>query len=181
MSRPRRGLVLLVTGDGKGKTTSAFGQALRAAGAGLRVAIVQFIKGAWQTGEVLALAATNLPITVERTGLGFTIERLRDPRIPMATHVEAAQRGLERARTHLTSGEIDLVVLDEICGAIAAGLVTEAAVLELIEARAEGVHVLLTGRDAPAGLRQRADTVSEVRLVRHHLERGVAAQRGIEF
>lgn len=181
MSRPRTSLVLLVTGDGKGKTTSAFGQALRAAGAGLRVAIVQFIKGAWQTGEVRALAATDLPITIERTGLGFTIERLRDPRIPMTAHVEAARHGLERARAHLTSGEVELVVLDEIFGAITAGLVSEADVLALIDARADGVHVLLTGRDAPPSLIQRADTVSEVRLVRHHHEHGVGAQRGIEF
>ncbi|MGH2716687.1 MAG: cob(I)yrinic acid a,c-diamide adenosyltransferase [Thermoleophilaceae bacterium] len=181
MSERRASLVLLVTGDGKGKTTSGFGQALRAAGAGLRVAIIQFIKGAWQTGEVRALAATDLPISVERTGLGFTIERLRDPRIPMSAHVEAARHGLERARVHLTSGEVDLVVLDEICGAITAGLVTESEVLTLIDGRADGVHVLLTGRDATPGLVARADTVSEVRLVRHHLDRGVAAQRGIEF
>lgn len=181
MSRPRTSLVMIVTGDGKGKTTSAFGQALRAAGAGLRVAIVQFIKGSWQTGEVRALASTDLPITIERTGLGFTIERLRDPRIPMSAHVEAARRGLDRARAHLTSGEVGLVVLDEICGAIAAGLVSQAEVLELMDARADGVHVLLTGRDAPAGLIERADLVSEVRLVRHHHERGIGAQRGIEF
>jgi len=179
---------MIVTGDGKGKTTSAFGQALRAAGTGLRaagtgmqVAIIQFIKGSWKTGEVAALAATDLPIIVERTGLGFTIERLRDPRIPMSAHVEAARDGLERARAHLTSGEIGLVVLDEILGAIKADLISEAEVLELIEARAEGVHVLLTGRNAPARLVERADLVSEIRLVRHHHERGVAAQRGIEF
>lgn len=181
MSQPRTSLVLLMTGDGKGKTTSAFGQALRAAGAGLRVVIVQFIKGAWQTGEVRALAATDLPITVERTGLGFTIERLRDPRIPMSAHVAAARAGLDRVRVHLTSGKVDLVVLDEVCGAIAAGLITEAEVLELIDRRAAGVHVLLTGRDAPAGLVERADLVSEVRLIRHHHQRGVGAQRGIEF
>jgi cob(I)alamin adenosyltransferase len=172
---------MIVTGDGKGKTTSAFGQALRAAGGGMPVAIVQFIKGSWKTGEVTALAATDLPITVERTGLGFTIERLRDPRIPMSAHVDAARVGLERARAHLTSGEVGLVVLDEILGAITADLITEAEVLELIEGRAEGVHVLLTGRDAPPRLVERADLVSEIRLVHHHHERGVAAQRGIEF
>jgi cob(I)alamin adenosyltransferase len=181
VSRPRTSLVMILTGDGKGKTTSAFGQALRAAGTGMHVAVVQFIKGPWKTGEVTALATTDLPITVERTGLGFTIERLRNPRIAMSAHVEAARDGLERARTHLTSGEVGLVVLDEILGAVNADLVSIDEVLELIEARAKGVHVLLTGRDAPAQLIERADLVSEVRLVRHHLERGVAAQRGIEF
>lgn len=181
MSRPPTSLVMILTGDGKGKTTSAFGQALRAAGTSVPVAIVQFIKGSWKTGEVSALARTDLPIIVERTGLGFTIERLRDPRIPMSAHVQAARDGLERARAHLTSGEVGLVVLDEILGAIKADLVSEAEVLELIEQRAAGVHVLLTGRDAPARLIERADLVSEIRLVRHHHERGVAAQRGIEF
>jgi cob(I)alamin adenosyltransferase len=180
MSR-RTSLVMIVTGDGKGKTTSAFGQALRAAGAGLNVAIVQFIKGSWQTGEVRALAGTDLPISVERTGLGFTIERLRDPRIPMSAHVEAARHGLDRARVHLVSGTVDLVVLDEIFGAIAAGLVSESDVETLIDGRGDGVHILLTGRDAPAGFIERGDLVSEVRLIRHHHERGIRAQRGIEF
>lgn len=181
MSRPPASLVMIVTGDGKGKTTSAFGQALRAAGTGMPVAIVQFIKGPWKTGEVKALASTNLPITVERTGRGFTIEGLRDPRIPMSAHVEAARDGLERARAHLTSGEVGLVVLDEILGAIKAELVTEADVVELIDGRAPDVHVLLTGRDAPARLIERADLVSEIRLVRHPYQSGLPAQLGIEF
>jgi cob(I)alamin adenosyltransferase len=181
VSRRRTSLVMIMTGDGKGKTTSAFGQALRASGSGMRVAIVQFIKGSWQTGEVRALARTDLPITVERVGLGFTIERLRDPRIPMEAHGAAARDGLERARVHLRSGEVGLVVLDEILGAIAAGLVDTEDVLELITTRADGVHVLLTGRDAPAKLIAAADLVSEVRLVRHHHTRGVPAQLGIEF
>jgi cob(I)alamin adenosyltransferase len=181
MTRRPTSLVMIVTGDGKGKTTSAFGQALRAAGTGIPVAVIQFINGPWMTGEVTALASTDLPITVERAGLGFTIERLRDPRIPMSAHVQAARDGLERARVHLTTGEVGLVVLDEILGAIKADLITEAEVLELLDERAEGVHVLLTGRDAPGRLLDRADLVSEIRLVRHHHEGGVAAQRGIEF
>jgi cob(I)alamin adenosyltransferase len=181
MSRPSTSLVMIVTGDGKGKTTSAFGQALRAAGTGMSVAIIQFIKGPWKTGEVKALASTKLPITVERTGRGFTIERLRDPRIPMSAHIDAARDGLERARAHLMSGEVGLVILDEILGAIKAELVSEDDVVELIEGRAPGVHVLLTGRDAPAGLVERADLVSEIRLVRHPYQRGLPAQLGIEF
>jgi cob(I)alamin adenosyltransferase len=172
---------MIMTGDGKGKTTSAFGQALRAAGSGLRVAIVQFIKGSWQTGEVRALARTDLPISVQRTGLGFTIERLRDPRIPMEAHAAAAREGMEVARGHLGSGQVDLVILDEVLGAITAGLLTTEDVLELIMTRAPDVHVLLTGRDAPSRLIEAADLVSEVRLVRHPHNQGTAAQLGIEF
>ncbi|MGD0247782.1 MAG: cob(I)yrinic acid a,c-diamide adenosyltransferase [Candidatus Limnocylindrales bacterium] len=181
MSRRRTSLVIIMTGDGKGKTTSAFGQALRAAGSGLRVAIVQFIKGPWQTGEMRALARTDLPISVQRTGLGVTIEQLRDPRIPMEAHAAAAREGLELARGHLQSGQVDLVVLDEILGAITAGLFSTGDVLELITTRAPGVHVLLTGRNAPPSLIEAADLVSEVRLVRHPQTQGIAPQMGIEF
>ncbi|MBA3876172.1 MAG: cob(I)yrinic acid a,c-diamide adenosyltransferase [Anaerolinea sp.] len=181
MAPRRTGLVIVLTGDGKGKTTAAFGQALRAAGAGLRVAIVQFIKGAWQTGEVRALRRTGLPIEVVRSGRGFTIERLRDPRIPMSEHEAAAQAGLVRARELVSGGAADLVVLDEIFGAVTAGLIGEADVLALLEARRPETHLVLTGRAAPEAVVARADLVSEVRLVKHPYVRGVRAQRGIEF
>jgi cob(I)alamin adenosyltransferase len=173
--------VIVLTGDGKGKTTAAFGQALRAAGAGLRVAVLQFIKGPWQTGEVRALRRTDLPILVERSGRGFTIEQLRDPRISMQAHQEAARAGLARAHELVGSGEFGLVVLDEVFGAVAAGLLGEADVHALLDARHPDVHVLLTGRDAPEGVVARADLVSEVRLIKHPYARGVKAQRGIEF
>ena len=107
MTPPRTPLVIVLTGDGKGKTTSAFGQALRAAGGGLRVAIVQFIKGSWQTGEIRALERTELPILIERTGRGFTVEKLRDPRIPMSDHAEAARHGL--ARAYSTSARVTAI------------------------------------------------------------------------
>jgi cob(I)alamin adenosyltransferase len=177
----RTPLVIVLTGDGKGKTTSAFGQALRAAGAGLRVAVLQFIKGAWQTGEVRALRRTDLPITVERVGRGFTIDRLRDPRIPMADHAAAAQWGLARARELLSSDEADVVVLDEIFGAVAAGLISEAEVNALLDLRRPTVHLVLTGRAAPDSVLARADLVSDVRLIKHPYARGIRAQRGIEF
>ncbi len=181
MPARRSSLVIVLTGEGKGKTTAAFGQALRAAGAGLRVAVLQFIKGPWQTGEVRALRRTDLPILVERSGRGFTIERLRDPRISMQAHREAARVGLGRAHELVGSGEFGLVVLDEVFGALAAGLLGEADIHALLDARHPDVHVLLTGRHAPEGVVERADLVSEVRLVKHPYLRGVKAQRGIEF
>jgi cob(I)alamin adenosyltransferase len=181
MSKRGPSLIIVITGDGKGKTTSAFGQALRAAGGGTRVAIVQFIKGAWRTGEVDALARTGLPITVERSGLGFTIERLRDPRIPMSAHEEAARAGLDIAREHLRSGNAGLVILDEVFGAITAGLISEADVLEAVRNRAPDVHVILTGRGASQQVMDAADLVSEVRAMKHPMDSGIAAQRGIEF
>ncbi len=181
MPARRTPLVIVLTGDGKGKTTAAFGQALRAAGTGLRVAIVQFIKGSWQTGEIRALERTDLPILIERTGRGFTIEGLRDPRIPLSDHAEAARHGLARAYQHVGSGDRDLVVLDEIFGAVSAGLIAESDIHGLLDARHPGVHVVLTGRGAPASVIERADLVSEIRLVKHPYDRGVDAQLGIEF
>jgi cob(I)alamin adenosyltransferase len=175
------GLVIVLTGDGKGKTTSAFGQALRAAGWGHAVTVIQFIKGAWRTGEVEALARVPLPVEVLRTGLGFTIERLRDPRIPMSAHEEAARRGLELARDRLSSGNRRLVVLDEVLGAISAGLVTEEEVLAAVAGRAPATNVVLTGRDASARIIDASDIASEVRAIRHPMAQGQAAQRGIEF
>jgi cob(I)alamin adenosyltransferase len=130
---------------------------------------------------VSALARTSLPITIERTGLGFTIERLRDPRIPITDHVAAARRGLDIARRHLIGGKADLVILDEILGAVLADLIALDDVLELVRSRPPNVHLLLTGREAPAALIEIADLVSEVKLVRHPFERGIRAQRGIEF
>ncbi len=181
MAPRRTGLVIVLTGDGKGKTTAASGQALRAAGAGLRVAIVQFIKGAWQTGEVRAIRRSGLPIEVVRSGRGFTIERLRDPRIPMSDHAAAAQAGLARARELVSGGAVDLVVLDEIFGAVTAGLIGETDVLALLDARRPETHLVLTGRGAPTAVVARADLVSEVRLIKHPYALGVRAQRGIEF
>ncbi len=181
MPRRRHPLVMVLTGDGKGKTTSAFGQALRAAGNGLSVVVVQFIKGSWKTGEVEAVRRSGLPITVERVGRGFTIEALRHRRIPMEEHERAARSGIVRARELVASDGFDLVVLDEIFGAIKAGLITEEEVLALLDARHPDVHLLLTGRDAPASVIERADLASEVRLLKHPYGRGVEAQRGIEF
>lgn len=181
MAPRRTGLVIVLTGDGKGKTTAAFGQALRAAGAGLRVAIVQFIKGAWQTGEVRAIRGSGLSIEVVRSGRGFTIERLRDPRIPMSEHEAAAVGGLARARELVAGGSVDLLVLDEIFGAVTAGLIAEADVLALLDERYPNTHLVLTGRGAPASVIDRADLVSEVHLVKHPYGRGIKAQRGIEF
>ena len=177
---PRSGLVIVLTGDGKGKTTSAFGQALRAAGTGLRVVVVQFIKGAWQSGEIRAIERSGLPIEVFRSGRGFTIEGLRDRRIPMSEHEAAARAGLAHARDLVADETVDLVVLDEIFGAVTARLIDEADVLGLLDRRLPATHLVMTGRAAPAPVVERADLVGEVRLVKHPFERGIAAQLGIE-
>ena len=176
----RRGLTIVYTGDGKGKTTAAVGLTVRAAGNKMRVLFVQFIKGSWKSGEREVLR--SLP-TVELavTGRGFTIEGLRNPRIPMQAHQDAAATGWALARQAIQEGAYDLVVLDEILGAINADLVPVDEVLETVRSRPPGLHLVLTGRGAPPELIELADLVSEVRPIKHPYERGIPAQRGIEF
>jgi cob(I)alamin adenosyltransferase len=177
----RRGLLLVFTGDGKGKSTAAFGLALRAAGNRLPVKVIQFIKGSWKTGEREAIARALPEIEVEVGGQGFTIERLRDPGIPLSEHQLAARAAFELAREAVASGRYRLVVLDEILGSIRAGLVTEAEVLELARSRPDDLHLVFTGRGAPPAIVEAADLVTEMREVKHHYKAGIPAQRGIEF
>ena len=176
----RRGLVIVYTGDGKGKTTAAVGLTVRAAGNRLRVFFLQFIKGRWKSGEREVLRA--LPgVDLEVTGLGFTIERLRDPRIPLADHAAAAAHGWRAAQQVVTEGQYDVVVLDELLGAISADLVPLDEVLALVRSKPAALHLVLTGRGAPPELVEAADLVSEIRPIKHPYEQGIKAQRGIEF
>lgn len=181
VARHRKGLVIVFTGDGKGKTTAAIGMSVRAAGHGMRVRIIQFIKGAWRTGEEAALRRLSPEIELTRAGRGFTIERLRDERISDEEHAVAAKAGYADAREVLTSGGADILVLDEILGAVKAGLVTVPEVLQLIAQKPPASHLVLTGRDAPAEIVDAADLVSEMRLVKHPFAAGVVAQKGVEF
>lgn len=170
MSRPR---ILLFTGEGAGKTSAALGKALRLVGRGRRVAVIQFLKGDPDIGELPALA--RLGILVEQHGLGF-VPPPHDP--TYAAHRAAAERGLARA-WELAEG-CDALVLDEVCGAVAKGLLAESAVLALLAALRPGQVVILTGRDATPGLIARADTVSELRCIKHALAAGIVAEEGVE-
>jgi cob(I)alamin adenosyltransferase len=175
----RKGLVIVFTGDGKGKSTAAIGMAVRAAGHGMRVRIIQFIKGAWRTGEEASLRRLLPEVELTRAGRGFTIDRLRDERISDAEHAAAARAGLAEARAAIA--DADLVVLDEILGSITARLVTVDEVLELIRSKPATSHLVLTGRGAPAELVDAADLVTEMRLMKHPFTSGVVAQKGVEF
>jgi len=176
----RRGLTIIYTGDGKGKTTAAIGLTVRAAGNHLRVFFLQFIKGRWKSGEREVLR--SLPgVDLEVTGLGFTLEHLRDPRIPLEDHAAANAHGWRVAQQVVDQGGYDMVVLDEVLGAISAGLVPLDEVLALVARKPAALHLVLTGRGAPAELIAVADLVSEVRPIKHPYEQGIKAQRGIEF
>lgn len=179
--RKHKGLVIVNTGNGKGKTTAAVGLAVRAAGNQMRVLLLQFIKGAWKTGEQESLKALAPHITLERMGLGFTIERLRNRRIDPDEHRAAARAGYERAMEAIRSGAYDIVVLDEILGTVNAGLISEAELLALVAAKSPAMHLVITGRNAPQSLIDAADTVTEMRPIKHAYQQGITAQRGIEF
>ena len=182
LKRNRRGITLVFTGNGKGKTTAAMGLALRAAGNGMPVRVVQFIKGSWKTGERTAFRSWVPGVEIDAEGRGFTIDRLRDPRVSDAEHVEAGRNAWAIAWDAVTGGKYKLVVLDEVLGSVSAGLVEEAQLVELIRARPEDVHLVLTGRGAGDAVVAAADCVTEMREVKHHYRgAGIPAQRGIEF
>ena len=172
--RLRRGYVQVYTGDGKGKTTAALGLALRASGHGLRSYIGQFMKGQ-RYGELEALRDHPL-ITIEQYG---DVRCIRREEVT-PEHVAQARRGLDRVRQALLSGEYDIVVLDEVNVTIWFGLLAVEDVLALLDQRPEHVEMVLTGRRAPQELIDRADLVTEMRMVKHYYEQGVVAREGIE-
>ena len=178
---PRRGLVLVFTGNGKGKTTAAMGLALRAAGNKMRVRIVQFIKGQWKSGERAALESLAPYVELSLMGRGFTVDRLRDPRIPMDDHAAAARAAWDEAVRLVREDQFDLVILDEILGTLKAGFVSLDELLALVRDKPPEQHLVLTGRGAPPELIEVADLVTEMRPVKHPLQQGIKAQRGIEF
>lgn len=178
--RNKRALLVVNTGDGKGKSTAAFGIAFRAAGQGLRVAVVQFIKGPWKTGEGEAFKRF---VTIEHVvaGEGFTWDtqdRTRD--------IATARRGWERAREMIFAREgkaprHHVVVLDELNVVLSLGYLPVDEIVEALRTRPPDVHVVVTGRGAPPELVSLADTVTEMRPIKHAFDAGIRAQRGIEF
>ncbi|WP_456444617.1 cob(I)yrinic acid a,c-diamide adenosyltransferase [Oceanithermus sp.] len=177
MTKPkgeRRGLVLVYTGDGKGKTTAALGLVLRALGRGFRPRIFQFMKHERAAfGEHRALEKLGVPI--EGLGDGFSW-RSRD----LEKSAELARAGWRRAAEAVASGDWDLVVLDEIMYPLAFGWIDLDEVLEVLRERPQNVHVVLTGRGAPEALVEYADTVTEMKKVKHAYDAGIPAQKGME-
>ena len=172
-----KGLVLVFTGQGKGKTTAGLGLVLRTLGHGERVAIVQFIKGGWEPGEARALKAFGDQVSWHALGEGFTWEtqdRQRDQQL-----VEAAW---QTALAYLCDGAVKLVLLDELNVALKLGYISAETVIAGLNERPELTHVAVTGRGAPSALVERADLVTEMTLVHHPFrEQGVKAQAGIEY
>jgi cob(I)alamin adenosyltransferase len=176
--KQKPGLLLINTGNGKGKTTAALGTALRCAGYGKKVLILQFIKGTWHYGEMESLKLIP-QITLVRAGKGFY--KILDDHFPEEEHRRAAAEGLEQAGKALSSGEYSLVVLDEILYALDEKLLALPDVLAMLSMRREEVSVILTGRNAPQELIDLADTVTEMREIKHPFQKGVLALKGIDY
>ncbi len=175
MAKELPGLIMVFTGDGKGKTTAAVGQAMRALGHGYAVFMIHFMKGR-DYGEFLSTG--NMPnLTLVRAGRDDFVNR----EDPDPVDVELAREGFARAEKAVMSGGFDLVILDEINVAVDYGLIEEARLLELLKNKPENVAVVLTGRNASPELVKMADMVSEVLAIKHHYECGADCCKGIEF
>ncbi len=174
----KRGLIIVNTGPGKGKTTAAMGTALRAVGNGMKVLMLQFLKGSWHYGELDAVKAFGDNFVMKQMGRGFVKVggAETDPE-----DVKMVEQAWDEARQAILSGQWDLVVLDEINYAISYHMLDPEKVAEVLRAKPEMVHVILTGRNAHPTIIDLADTVTEMRQVKHAYEKGVMAQRGIEY
>jgi cob(I)alamin adenosyltransferase len=189
-------LVQLYTGDGKGKTTAALGLALRAAGHGFKVRIIQFMKGATYYGELYSVEKLAPEVEIYQFGRGCRIQDSIKEGLAKCdncmecfvtkgsvtrTDLELAAEAYVLALKTLKHAQADIVILDELTNAIFFDLLTVEDCLKLIRARAEGVEVVITGRDAPAELVAEADLVTEMKMIKHPFKKGITARRGIEY
>lgn len=174
-----RGLVIVFTGDGKGKTTSALGVALRACGHNMKVVMLQFIKGSWHYGELESVKKLSPNFELIPLGKGFV--GIIDDRLPREEHVKAAKEALAIAREKITSGDYRIVILDEINVAVRLNLIDIEDLLDLVKAKPEKLHLIITGRGADPKLIEAADMVTEMREIKHPYQKGIEAQRGIDY
>jgi cob(I)alamin adenosyltransferase len=175
----QKGLVIVFTGNGKGKSSAALGITLRAFGHKMNVSFVQFIKSPSNTGE--ALAAERLAPEIEFVSMGRGFVNCRGNTTPLDEHKKAAAEALTSARQRIHAGSWDIVVLDEINNAVKLGLIDIRDVLDLVRSKPPELHLILTGRDAHPDLIAAADMVTEMRDLKHPYGTGVQAQKGIDF
>lgn len=186
-SDSRRGLILINTGPGKGKTTAALGTAFRAAGNGMRVLFLQFLKGSWHYGELDSAEALNKALGGTDATPNFVIKQLGRGFVKVGgaetdpEDIRLVEEAWAESAAAILSGDWDLVVLDEINYAIGYKMLSPEAVAEVLRRKPDMTHVILTGRNAHPILIELADTVTEMREIKHAYQRGILAQRGIEF
>lgn len=180
----QKGLLLINTGEGKGKTTAALGTAMRAWGAGQKVLILQFIKGAWTYGELKAietLGKANGNIEIRPMGDGFVFHNRKEDENAYQMKKELASKAWKMVVEEVMSDKWDLIILDEVNYAIHFNMLETEALLTLVKERPKRLNMILTGRYAKPELIEEADTVTEMTLVKHAFQNGIRARRGIEF
>lgn len=180
----RRGLIIVYTGEGKGKTSAALGAVLRALGHGWRVLVIQFFKGDWPIvyGELEMAKRLTPQLEVLQLGRGFV--KIMGDRKPFEEHVQAAKAALELTRERIFSGQYDLVVLDEVnyaLGYMDFKLIELEDVLEILKTKPPELHLILTGRNAHPQVIELADLATEMREIKHPMKKGVPAQQGIDY
>jgi cob(I)alamin adenosyltransferase len=173
------GLVIVVTGAGKGKTTSALGVALRASGYNMKVCIVEFLKGDMYSGEIDGVKRLSPNVELYLTGKGFY--GIRGDPFTHKEHRESAQKGFKLAKKKMLSGEFDILILDEINNAVNLKLVDLSQILELIKNKPPFLHLIMTGRDAHPEVIKRAHTVTEMKEIKHSFRQAIEPQEGIDY
>lgn len=173
-----KGLTIIYIGDGKGKTSAACGLAVRAAGSGFKVLFLQFVKGDWPSGERKILSELE-NVEVKLMGLGFV--GILGDRKPIDSHIKAAQKAMAESILALKSKKYDLVVLDEALSAVESRLLEVSDILKIIAAKPRTVHLCLTGHKRFKKLIEKADLVTEMKMIKHPYYKGILAQRGIDY
>jgi len=173
-------MIIVFTGDGKGKTTATLGQALRSIGDGKKVLMVQFIKGPWKSGEDESAKRLAPDFKLVKIGRGF-VGTLGD-KLPIAEHQQAACEALDYIEQEIASGNWNMIILDEVNVAVSLNLISAARVLNVINNGIDKIeHFILTGRNAPLEFIEKADLVTEMKDIKHPFEKGEKAKRGLEF
>ena len=175
----QKGLIVIITGNGKGKTTTALGIAVRACGHNLRTCIIQFMKGDIYAGEWDGIKKMNCQVELIPTGKGFC--GIQGNPYPYKEHRKNAQEAIQLARQKIESGQYDILILDEINNALSLHLVDLEQVLEMIRIKPPRMHLVLTGRDAHPQVIELADTVSEILEIKHAYRKGIEPQPGIDY
>jgi cob(I)alamin adenosyltransferase len=174
-----KGLVIVYTGNGKGKTTAALGMALRAVGYNHKICMIQFIKGSWHYGEMTS--SKRLEPEFELTAIGKGFVGILDDKSPLEDHKKVAQEALKIARDKINSRTYNLVILDEINYALNLGLINLQDVLDIISTKPEDVNLVLTGNHAGDEIIEKADLVTEMKEIKHPFKSGIKAKKGIDF
>ncbi len=177
--RQKTGLIVVITGNGKGKTTSALGIALRAVGHNMKVCIICFIKGDMYSGEFDGINRLSPDAEIHVTGKGF-LAIIKSP-YTFEEHRASAQSGLRLAREKMESGNFDILILDEVNNAVELGLIDLPQIIDLIDIKPQLMHLILTGRDARQEVIEKAHTVTEMKEIKHAFTHGIEPQKGIDY